>query len=142
MKSQALVIQFVVFFLIGLSIVFLASSVFNYFLNNFRSSNLQASLQVISNSFNIEAINAYSCSYCQQVDVYAELPNLTLGSAYKMYAANNFFVVESTIPTKSYNNSFNNLNESLNFQGSAYSTAKNVIFTINKTQNYIKVGWS
>ncbi len=138
MKSQALVLQFLLFFVIGLSVFSLVTGVFDFYANNFRKTNQENAMRIVCNYLAVEAINFESCSICQVANLSITLPEKMLGNAYKLSSVNNELVCES-LRIVSVNDKINNLNKIYTISSNIYSVAKNKIFSIDKIQNYLRV---
>ncbi len=138
MKSQALVLQFLLFFVIGLSIFSLVTGVFDFYANNFRKTNQENAMRIVCNYLAVEAINFESCSICQEANLSMTLPEKMFGNAYKLSTVNNELICES-LRIVSVNDRINNLNKIYTISSNIYSVAKNKIFSIDKVQNYLRV---
>ena len=138
MKGQALIIQFLLFFLIGLSI-FTA-------LGNFFRSEQDAFLDVVLNS-SIKLVNSYfsshslliftNCRECDSVVVEIRMKNTTAGH-FLGIVFDRGIEIEGIGSGKTYRSSAHNLNFSVNFTGNSLSFLP-ISLTYNKSKNYLEV---
>jgi hypothetical protein len=137
MKGQSLIIQFLIFFLIGLSLFFSLSSFFKYqselFKNDIISSSLSLANSYISSSI-IAAVD--TCKQCDYVNLKINLANLTAGYVIEVNLSSG---LNTSSQYKYFNSPVHNLNSSLSLTGKS-SSVQPITLTFIKNQNKLEVG--
>lgn len=139
MKGQSLVIQFIIFFLLGFSLFLSIGSFFRYQSDLFRDDIISSSLGLANSYMSSLMITAVdSCKQCDYISLSAPISNLTAGYVIRMDLANSGLNI--SIPYKFFNSTVHNLNAdpSLSLSGSS-SSAQPITLTFNKNQNKLKV---
>lgn len=137
MKGQSLVIQFVIFFLIGFSLFLSVGSFFRYQSDLFRNDIISSSLNLSNSYISSNIITAVdSCKQCDYIRLNATIANLTAGYTIEINLKNSGLNV--SIPYKYFNSPVHNLNSSLILSGKS-SSVQPIILTFNKNQNKLEV---
>ena len=140
MKGQSLVIQFVLFFIIGFSLYLAIGNFFRVQSESFRGEITDESLK-LANSYltsNI-LVAADSCKMCDYANLTFKIENTTAGYYY-FFDLGQPQVNISVIPfaNKSFITSGHNLNTSFTLKGNS-SSIKTLTLTFNRTKNEIGV---
>ena len=140
LKGQSLILQFVIFFIIGFTIFIGVSQLFSFQSDIFKGDVSIENLKLI-NSY-IASLSVASVDSCKQCD-YVNLTFKTMNTT-----AGNFFVtslgsygINVSIPFATnlqFISSIHNLNESIQTGGSVIST-KPLSLTFNKTENKLYI---
>ena len=137
-KSQSLLIQFVLFFIIGFSLFLLIGNFFKYQSELFRTDIIDLSLKLTNSYFSSFAINSIdSCKQCDYVENSIKLEPTTAGYFFETTFSSEGLDV-STAPThNSFVSSVHNLNESHNMNGKS-SSAETITLTCSRTKNELE----
>jgi hypothetical protein len=136
MKGQTLMIQFALFFLIGLSLFALIGNTFNLQAKVYQKEIAEYSRENIASYIN--AIIAYenSCK-CDLIEYKIELKNTTTGYVTKVILLDGLRIV--SLPSNQFHFSkLFNLNTTYQLEGESFST-RPIKITISKTENKIRV---
>jgi hypothetical protein len=137
MKGQSLIVQFIIFFLIGFTLFLSVGNFFKYQSDLFRNDIVSSSLSLANSyvsSFIIAAID--SCKECDYVSLSVAMANLTAGYVTEINLTN--FGLNLSIPYKYFNSPIHNLNSSLGLSGKS-SSAQPITLTFNRNQNKLEV---
>jgi hypothetical protein len=136
MKGQYLVIQFLLFFLIGLSVFLSIGNLFRYYADVF-GANVANSYRKLLNSYISSAI-IYEFANCKQCDVINStfrIKNETAEYFYEIYYTSLGLNVISQPGGRNYLSSVHNLNYTLSPTGSYAVSIKPINLIIDKTKN-------
>jgi hypothetical protein len=139
-KSQSLIIQFVLFFLIGFSLFLTIGNFFRAQSDSFRSGIVEKTLELTDSYLSSIAINSVdTCKQCDFVTTSVKVENTTAGYFLQADASTPTGIAVSTAPDYGiFLSSLHNLNESLTLSGEAYSTEA-ITLTFNRTKNELEV---
>ncbi|MBS3054936.1 MAG: hypothetical protein J4452_00390 [Candidatus Aenigmarchaeota archaeon] len=140
MKGQSLVIQFVLFFIIGFGLYLAIGNFFKIQSESFRSEITDDSIK-LANSYltsNI-LVAADSCKMCDYVNLTFKIENTTAGYYYALDLSKPQVNI-SVVPfaNKSFITSGHNMNTSFSFKGNS-SSIKTLTLTLNRTKNEIGI---
>jgi hypothetical protein len=136
MKGQWLVIQFVLFFLIGLTIFIAIGNLFKLRADIFREDVANSTRKLINSFVSSLVVSSFTCKECEYSKISVKLENTTAEYFFDIYLNNSGINVVSQPGGKNYLSSAHNLNSTLNFSG--HSTSVKTI-TLTKTQNKLEV---
>ena len=140
MKGQSIVIQFIVFFLIGLSLLISLSQFFNYQSDLFKERGSDSAAKLVNSYISSMAVQMYdSCKQCDFINSTTRISNTTVGHYFKISFKNNHLIIQKFPGGKSYTSSLHNLNETLTLVDSYSSSVQPITLTLNKTKNYLQV---
>ena len=140
MKGQSIVIQFIVFFLIGLSVLISVSQFFNYQASLFKESGSNLAGMLVNTFVSSQIVQIQSsCKYCDFVVYATRIPNKTIDYYFNISFRDNRLVVEKVPGEKVFISSIHNLNETLTLAPSFSSSVQPITLTLNKTKNYLQV---
>ncbi|MEM5836430.1 MAG: hypothetical protein QW058_01570 [Candidatus Aenigmatarchaeota archaeon] len=137
-KGQSIVIQFLIFFLIGFSIFVSLGSFFNYQSEIFRQNILSSGVN-LSKSYISSAVIAMvdSCKECDFVKLTIKIHNTSAGYPILVRGENLALIVST--PVSSVSTTIHNLlGDVLKVTGSSPST-KPIVLTFNRTNNNLEV---
>jgi hypothetical protein len=139
-KGQSLIIQFIMFFLIGFTIFIGVSQFFRYQSDIFKDDVTRESLKIINSYFSSYAIaSVASCKQCDEVNLTFKTANTTAGNFFEVsfgsYGAN---VTIPFVTNVKFISPAHNLNESFQLNGSVPST-RPITLTFNKMQNKLYI---
>lgn len=139
-KSQSLIIQFILFFMIGFSLFLTIGNFFRTQSDSFRVNIVETTIELTDSYLSSIAINSVdTCKQCDFVSTNVKLENTTAGYFIQMDASTSAGIVVSTAPSyEIFLSSLHNLNESLTLTGEAYS-AEAITLTFNRTKNELEV---
>lgn len=138
-KGQWLVIQFVLFFLIGLTIFLAIGNIFRIRADIFKEDIANSTRKLINSLVSSLVINSFSsCKECDYSKVSIKIENTTAEYFFEIHSNNSGINVVSQPGGKNYLSSVHNLNSTLNFSGKSTST-KTIILTLTKSQNKLEV---
>ena len=139
MKGQTLIIQFILFFLIGFSLFASIAFFFKYQSNLFKDDIIKYNLKLINGYMSVVALTeAVSCKQCDYANIVAILPSTAAGSFFEI-GMNTTFGLNTSVPmSQDVTTSIYNLNSSYTLSGTSAST-KPISITFIKAQNYLGV---
>jgi hypothetical protein len=122
MKSQTQVIQFVLLFLISLSIFSLVSSYIFYFSYSSQDRLLSSFRELLTSYISGSLITTYTnCKYCNYSNATYWIPYKVFDNFHEVIAASDMIYIKSTPTQKQSSSSIHNLNYTAEFVG-FYST--------------------
>ena len=137
MKGQSLIIQFLVFFLIGFSLFISIGTFFKYQSDLFRDEITSSSIKLANSYISSNIITLLkNCKQCDTATISTSISNLTAGEAIQINLSSSG--LNTSMPTKYFNSPVHNLNYSLAFSGKSYSF-KPITLTFDKNQNILEV---
>ena len=139
-KAQSLVIQFVLFFVIGFTMFVVVGMSFKAQSDMFREDVVNYTLGLTGSYVSSAAISAVdTCKQCDFIEMSLKLENMTAGYFFQIELDNQTQMNVSAVPGgKSLRYNFYNFNESYNLTGRAAS-AKPITLTFNRTKNELRV---
>jgi hypothetical protein len=137
MKSQVLITQFIIFFVIGLTIFLAVGNIFRLHSNSGRSDIINSSIK-LENSFISSAVITVvsSCKDCDIVSINLKTEESTAGYFTVISLENGLNI--STIE-RSFSTSIHNMNESINIVASSASSTKPITLTFDRTKNNLMI---
>ena len=139
LKAQSLVIQFVLFFLIGLTIFIGVGQFFRYESDIFQNQASIESMTLINSYFSNLALAAYdSCKQCDSVNITIKTSNTTAGNYYEISLGTFGLNVSIPIANISSITTYHNINDSVTGSGAVVS-ARTITLMFNRTQNQITI---
>ena len=138
-KGQYLIVQFVLFFLIGLTVFLTFGNIFKFRADIFREDVADSTRKLIDSYFSSLVINSFdSCKECDFVNISVRIENKTAEYFHELSLSSDGLEVTSQPEGKSHLSSIHNLNSTLDFSGNS-SSAKTIILTLRKNQNKLEV---
>lgn len=140
MKGQSLVVQFILFFLIGLSIFLAISNFFKLQSDIFREDVADVTRKTINSYLTSIVISSYdTCKQCDSVNVTVKLQNTSADYFYEIFLTSSGMNVISQPVGKNYLSSMHNLIYSLAIESSSVVTQNPITLTYSKNQNNLGV---
>jgi hypothetical protein len=139
-KGQSLIIQFILFFIIGFTVFVTIGSFFKSQSEAFRSESTEYNLKLANSyfsSFGISLVDA--CKNCDYANVLIKIENTTAGYFFEENLNNQGLSISAPNTDKSFASSVHNLNSSTTFAGKS-SSAKTISLTFNRSQNVLYLG--
>ena len=139
MKGQSLVMQFVIFFVMGFTLFLVIGNFFRYQSDRIASEIVSDSLRLTNSylsSASIALIN--SCKQCDDVNYEIILANTTAGSFFEIFLENKTGLKVSAPENKLSISSIHKINFTTNMSGFTASN-KPIILTYNKNNNQLRV---
>ncbi|MEM5829397.1 MAG: hypothetical protein QW040_02210 [Candidatus Aenigmatarchaeota archaeon] len=136
-KGQSIVVQFLLFFLIGFSIFISLGSFFRYQSDLFRDRILSSGINLTSSYLSSVIITMASCKECDLINLNVSVYNTTAGYALGIIGEGSRLNI-TTIPISLNTTAHNLLGYTLTIAGRS-SSNKPIILTFNKTNNKIEV---
>jgi hypothetical protein len=139
-KSQVLIFQFILFFLLGLAIFIGVGSVFRLQLDILTTDVLTQSLG-LTNSFLNSAIiySVVGCKGCDKINISLSLPEKITHYYYKINFFDDGIRVSALDRPEYFFSTYHNLNYTIKFSGEAFSI-KPVILMFNGVNYKLEVG--
>ena len=138
MKGQSLVVQFLIFFLIGFSLFLSVGSFFKYQSDLFRNDIISSSLALANSYVSSNVIAAVdSCKQCDYIRLSAAMSNLTAGYTIEIELTS--LGLNTSIPYKYFSSPLHNLVSSFSFASGKSSSAQTITLTFNRNQNKLEV---
>jgi len=156
MKAQTQVIQFILFFIISISIFSIVSSYLFFLSQSFQDRILSHTRELIASHTSNVLIYVYTgCKYCNYTNITYTLPHRVFDNFHEINGTNRLVYVRTTSLKKEISTSAHNLNASVEFSGisstgivpyperlsgreiTKFST---VLISFNKAGNKFKIG--
>jgi len=138
-KAQSLIIQFVLFFMIGFSLFLFVGNFFKYQSDVFRSDITDLNLKLTNSYLSSFVVNSVdSCKQCDFVQTSIKLENTTVGYFFEAGLSSNGLSVSAMPGYKSFVSSVHNFNKSFSMAGKA-SSAQAINLTFSRTKNELEV---
>lgn len=137
MKSQSLIIQFLLFFLIGISIFISISQIFSFHSGMVKRDIISSSVK-LSNSFISSAVIT-AVDNCKECDFVKISTNLGKATGYFIIASLENGLNTSTPTGDYFFSSIHNLNKTVGIQSSKVSSLKPITLTFNRTKNNLVI---
>ena len=138
MKAVSLIIQFTLFFTIGLVFFLLAGNLFRFqsdiIKRDIINSSSSLSLGQIS-AISIRAVN--SCKSCDNTTI--KIDQKLIAGYSPVYQLSNGVILKIELENTSVQSSVHNLNYSLTFDNSQVSSARTIALTYDRTKNNLVV---
>lgn len=139
-KGQSLVIQYVLFFIIGLSVFLGIGSFFKFQSDIFRTEIIDAGLKITNSQITgLMSVAHESCKLCDYVQLTFKPRNSTASYQYIVITNSSGIYIISGLSPYFYSSSSHNLNYSLSFVPSKVISTRPLTLTFNKNQNTIGV---
>jgi len=139
-KGQSYIIQFVLFFLIGIGLFVGIGTFFRTQYDIVREETADISVEMINGYFSSLIVASFrSCVQCGSVENNIRIPDRTAGYFLEFELNESGLTVETAPPGKGYTSSINNLNYSFDtIEGSAPSI-QTINLTYDRTQNKLEI---
>lgn len=137
LKGQSLIIQFILFFVIGFGVFLSVGQFFNLQREIFRSDITDRSLKLTNSYLSSAIILLNSCKQCDNSKINLRLENTTAGYNLMFKLENNLLTTAAS-ESISANSSVHNLSPFLLASGRGVST-KTLTLTLDKTKNELRV---
>lgn len=138
MKGQSLIIQFILFFIIGLSIFIAIGNLFTFQSNLLGADIANETRKNIANYIASIIINQNSCKACDRISQTIILRNKTVGEYVQLILEDEGLFVVMLPSGKYYGMSLKNLEKSFRTEGFGYSN-KPLKIIFSKIENKIEV---
>ncbi len=137
MKSQSLIVQFILFFVIGLGIFLSLGNLFKFHSETIRGDVIDYSVK-LTNSFISSAIisTVDSCKQCDSISTNMQLEKTIAGFFTEVELKNGLNI---SAGGKTFPSSIHNLNETIGIQPSKASSAKVITLTFDRTNNKLMI---
>lgn len=138
-KGQSVIMQFLIFFIIGFFIFITIGMFFKYQSDLFKQDIISSSLN-LTNSYlsSVSIIMVDDCKECDFINLTLKVSNTSTGYPIEVKFTGNS-MLNTSIPTVSeQTTTIHNLNYSLKASGSS-SSVKTIILTFNRTNNNLGV---
>jgi len=139
LKAQSLVIQFVLFFIIGLTIFISVGQFFRFESDIFQNQAAIEGVKLTNSYFSSIALAAFdSCKQCDSVNITVKTSNTTAGSYFQVSLGT--YGLNVSIPYAAINSTttYHNINESLTGSGLVISS-RPITVMLNRTKNQITI---
>jgi hypothetical protein len=139
LKAQSLVIQFVIFFIIGLTSFIGIAQFFSFESSIFQNEASVESMNLINSYFSSLMLTAYdNCKQCDAVIIGVKTQNTTVGSYFEVSLGT--YGLNASIPYSKINSttSYHNINYSVSGSGFVISS-RLITVTFNRTKNQLKL---
>ena len=156
MRTQTQIIQFILFFIISISIFSIVSTYLFSLSQSFQDRILLHTRELIASYTSSVLIHTYTgCKYCNYTNITYSLPHKVFDNFHEINGTNRLIYVKTTPLQKEILTSVHNLNTSVQFSGifstgiikypqgsSRYEVTKfsSVLISLNKTENKFKIG--
>lgn len=138
MKAASLIIQFVLFFTIGLGFFLLAGNLFRFQSDLIKQDILEAGSRLALSQISAISIKAVdSCKSCDNVTIKAD-PKPIAGYD-QTYQLSSGIILEIEPENKLAQSSLHNLKHSLTFDTTKVSSAKSIALTYDRTKNKLVI---
>ena len=134
-----MVIQFIIFFLLGLSILFSIGQSFKYQSEMLKERFSDDVAKLTNSYFSSMIVSMWGCKECEFVNFSTNIPNTTAEHYLQIKLDDGKLIVVKLPGGEGFVSSVHKLNESINFIPSFSSSVQTITLTFNKTKNYLQV---
>lgn len=137
--GQSYIMQFVLFFLIGLALFMGLGNFFSIQYQLMRRDTADISIEMINGYISsLAVISVDSCMHCGVVENNVRIGNTTAGYFLEVELGDNGLTVSTAPAEKEHTSSINNLNHSVLLEGSAQSI-RPINLTYDRNQNKLEI---
>jgi len=137
MKSQSLIVQFVLFFVIGLGVFLSLGNLFKFQSEIVRRDVINNSVKLTNSFLSSNIISAVvSCKQCDLVSTNIKLEKTVAGFFTEIRLNKG---LNTSIDGQSFSSSVHNLNESINSMSGEASSVKAITLMFNRTKNNLMI---
>jgi hypothetical protein len=137
-KAQTVIIQFILFFLIGFGVFIGVGTLFKMHSDIFKEDAAKASLKLTGSYLTSAGISSLGCRECDIVETKLSIINSTAGYFTEVFLSSGGIKASTAPPSKQFTSSMHNLNYSLQLSGQAPSI-RPINLTFNRNQNKLEV---
>ncbi|MBI2546966.1 MAG: hypothetical protein HYW23_00785 [Candidatus Aenigmarchaeota archaeon] len=138
MKAVSLIVQFVIFFIIGLGFFLVVGNVFSFQSDVIKQDILDTGLDTSINQLSAASVRVVdSCKACDNVTI--KIDQKSIAGYYPVYQLLNGIILKITPENKTLQNSVHNLNYSVNFTGPDAGASKTIDLTYDRTKNNLVI---
>jgi len=138
-KGQSLIVQFIIFFVIGLTLFLGVGSFFRYQSDLFKDDASRESIKLINSYFSSLSSAAYlDCKQCDIANITVKTANTTAGNFFEMSMGTFGLNVSIPFTTLNYLSSNHNFNTSTSETG-LVASVNPITLTFNRAQNKITI---
>ena len=139
-KGQSMVVQFTLFFLIGIGMFMTLGGFFRMQADNVRRSLINLSLEMVDSHISSIIVNFVgSCSNCEVIDGTIVLEKTYAGYFLNTILNESGIIIETAPRSRAFSSSINNLNESLVIVDNSVPSIKNINLTYTRNQNKLEI---
>ena len=140
LKGQSQIIQFLMFFMIGLAIFLIIAGAFRDKLDFFAEDITGKNREVINNYFSALSVQALvTCKQCDNVNISTRLTNTTAGAITQVGFNNTNLVTISKPGNKEYSSTTHGLLEDLTAATGVVLSSKPIVLSYTKNQNILRI---
>lgn len=138
--GQSQIMEFVIFFLIGLTLFMAIGNFFRMQSDAMQTQLSGSSFELIGNYFASAAVKSVDeCKQCGTVENDLRISDTMFGYYLQITSTQNGLSVSTAPPTRSYNTSVNNLNASVTFLPGSAPSVETINLTYDKNQNTLAI---
>jgi hypothetical protein len=138
MKSQSLIVQFILFFVIGLGVFLSLGNLFKFQSEIVRGDVINSSVELTNSFLSSNIISAVdSCKQCDSVSANIKLEKTVAGFFTEINLLKNG--LNTSIDGQSFSSSIHNLNETISGMSGKVSSAKAITLMFNRTNNNLMI---
>lgn len=140
LKAQAQIVQFILFFMIGLGVFLSVGGLFRSQLDTFGNSVAKSSREIVASYFSALSIGAVSsCKECDNINTTVQLQNRTANFFIEIIGTPGGFDVKTQPGGETFSSTIHNLvAPALKSEGFAASNQQ-IILSFNKNQNRLTI---
>jgi hypothetical protein len=139
-KGQSQIIQFMMFFIIGLAIFIVVSNVFNDRLDFYGKDVADANRKLLNTHFSALVVQAMvSCKECDEFSSTTKIGNVTAGSVTEVGVNDEELAVISQPQGTEFSGGAHNMLEGLVAAGGSALSTQPIMISYSKTQNILRV---
>ena len=141
MKSQSLIVQFVLFFVIGLGIFLSLGNLFKFQSEIVRRDVINDSVKLTNSFVSSNIISAVdSCKQCDLVSANIKIEKTVAGFFTEIILENGLNTgLNTSIDGQSFSSSIHNLNETIGITSGEASSAKAITLMFDRTKNKLMI---
>ncbi|MEM5797129.1 MAG: hypothetical protein QW818_00195 [Candidatus Aenigmatarchaeota archaeon] len=138
MKAVSLIVQFVIFFTIGLSFFLLVGNLFKFQSDLIKRDILESGSTLSLNQLSAALINAVnSCKSCNNVSI--KIDQKPIAEYTQIYQLSDNLILKIEPENKIIKSSLHNLNYSINSDPTEFSASKTITLTYDRTNNKLVI---
>jgi hypothetical protein len=138
-KGQSFIVQFIIFFLIGLGLFIIIGNVFKVYSSIFREDVTSNSRKLLNSYFSfLSVMSVDTCKQCDYVEIKTKITNTTADYFHEIQLSQSGLNIISQPGGKNFLTSLHNFNETYTLTGSS-SSVEIITFRFEKNKNKLEV---
>jgi hypothetical protein len=140
MKGQVLIVQFLLFFLVGFAVFLMLGNFFSLSSESFRSEIISSTAKLSNSYISASLIKIIDeCKGCDYAVIQDKIQNRSAGTPFQVNLQASGLNISTFFQNKFFTSSIHNLNTSLQISNGKAPSDRPITLTFNRTQNKLEV---